>query len=148
MIRVCSWCKRFMGVKRPWLDLHTTHGICPKCAWIFQLGMREGECLAQKGGETSGQNEEQQEQEGRQEELTSGSTGGAGLKGNSFRLPRHEAIPLGGHAGFIHRLIGGGDLTAIIIRIKARWHRSAVMSPSLGAAGEGEQKKERRDGRH
>lgn len=32
MIRVCAWCGKFMGFRRPLLDFSRTHGICQKCA--------------------------------------------------------------------------------------------------------------------
>ncbi len=31
MIRICSWCKKSMGEKKPYADKSETHGICPKC---------------------------------------------------------------------------------------------------------------------
>ena len=31
MIRICNWCGKFLGVKRPWFNFRATHGICAKC---------------------------------------------------------------------------------------------------------------------
>jgi len=35
MKRVCGWCGKrlgLFGIKRPWRDKSTTHGICRKCS--------------------------------------------------------------------------------------------------------------------
>jgi len=32
MVSVCAWCKVNMGVKPPYSDSSTTHGICVSCA--------------------------------------------------------------------------------------------------------------------
>lgn len=34
MIRICSDCKKFIGLKRPLLSLKKTHTLCDKCAKI------------------------------------------------------------------------------------------------------------------
>lgn len=31
MIVRCAWCKRFKGLKKPFLNCSVTHGICTKC---------------------------------------------------------------------------------------------------------------------
>lgn len=31
MIRVCGDCRRFLGLKRPWLNWSITHGLCSVC---------------------------------------------------------------------------------------------------------------------
>lgn len=35
MLRSCAWCGQFMGLKPPYLDLRTTHGICEWCQGVF-----------------------------------------------------------------------------------------------------------------
>ena len=32
MIRVCSWCERFLGDKEPLEDQRVTHSVCELCA--------------------------------------------------------------------------------------------------------------------
>jgi hypothetical protein len=32
VVRVCAWCCRFLGLKRPVQRWTVTHGICPSCA--------------------------------------------------------------------------------------------------------------------
>ena len=31
MIRICAWCKKVMGEKKPYEDTSETHGICKSC---------------------------------------------------------------------------------------------------------------------
>jgi hypothetical protein len=38
VVRVCAWCRVFLGLKRPVQRWTVTHGICPSCSERFALG--------------------------------------------------------------------------------------------------------------
>jgi hypothetical protein len=38
VVRVCAWCCRFIGLKRPLQRWTVTHGICASCQERFPLG--------------------------------------------------------------------------------------------------------------
>jgi hypothetical protein len=40
MIKICSYCKEFIGEKEPLSDKRTTHTVCDKC---FEIAMNEME---------------------------------------------------------------------------------------------------------
>lgn len=43
MIRICAWCKAWLGQKEPLEDKRVTHGICQECLDRSFLPVREDE---------------------------------------------------------------------------------------------------------
>lgn len=36
MIRICAWCGKIIGIKKPILNMSKTHGMCKAC-WNKQI---------------------------------------------------------------------------------------------------------------